>query len=98
MDEFAAWLLGNFPEVMEVIVFGSFADDAYAPGSDLDVFLLLSDSEKEVRERLPDYLPGAFPVGLDLFPFTEAEVESLRPSSLLDAVDASRWRYRRDGG
>ena len=95
VDEYAAWLLARRPEVDEIVVFGSFADGSYAPGSDLDVFLLLSESEKDVWHRVPDYLPGAFPVGLDLFPYTVREVESRRPSSLLDAVDRSEWRYRR---
>ncbi len=95
MDRYAAWLFQVRPEVDEIVVFGSFADGTYAPGSDLDVFLLLSESEKQVRDRLPDYLPGEFPVGIDIFPYTASEVESLRPSSLLDAVDASEWRYRR---
>ena len=95
MDEFAAWLFRNRPEVDEIVVFGSFTDGTYAPGSDIDIFLLLSSSRKEVRDRVPDYLPGAFPVGIDLFPYTQREIESLRPSSLLDAVDKSDWRYRR---
>jgi predicted nucleotidyltransferase len=96
VDEYATWLLRSRPEVEEIVVFGSFADGTYAPGSDLDVFLLLSRSEKAVRDRVPDYLPGAFPVGVDLFPYTLREVDSLRPSPLLDAVDASEWRYRRE--
>lgn len=95
MDEYAAWLLRTRPEVDEIVVFGSFADDSYAPGSDLDVFIILSESEIRVWDRVPDYLPGAFPVGLDIFPFTRREVESLRPCSLLHAVDASEWRYHR---
>ena len=95
MDEYASWLFRSRPEVLEVVVFGSFAEGTYAPGSDLDVFLLLSQSGKDVWDRVPDYLPGAFPVGLDLFPYTRREAEALRPSSLLDAVAASEWRYRR---
>jgi predicted nucleotidyltransferase len=96
VDEYAAWLLQSRPEVEEMVVFGSFADGSYAPGSDLDVFLLLSRSEKAVWDRVPDYLPGVFPVGIDLFPYTRSEVDSLSPSSLLTAVDASEWRYRRE--
>jgi len=95
VDGYAAWLFRTRPEVDEIVVFGSFADGTYAPGSDLDVFLLLSESDKDVWDRVPDYLPGAFPVGLDVFPYTRSEVESRRPCSLLDAVEASEWRYRR---
>ena len=48
-----------------------------------------------MRDRVPDHLPREFPVGIDLLPFAAREVESLRPSTLSDAVDASRWRYHR---
>ena len=95
MDAYAARLLATHPEVEEVIVFGSFADGSWAPGSDLDVFVVLSGSAKGVRGRIPDLLPGAFPVGVDLFPFTREEIAARTPSLLLDAVARSRWRYAR---
>lgn len=99
MDAWAARLLQDHPEVEEVVVFGSFAEGRWAPGSDLDVFLLLERSaHASVRDRVPDYLPGAFPVGVDLFPFTRGEVEERRGSALLDAVARSPWRYRRQRG
>ena len=95
MDAYAAWLLNRHPEVEEVVVFGSFERGTWAPGSDLDVFVRLSSADRPIRERITRLLPGAFPVGIDLFPFTTAEIEERRPSPMLDAVDASRWRYGR---
>lgn len=97
MDAWAVRLLAERPEIEEVVVFGSFAEGRWAPGSDLDVFLLLSGSDRPVRDRLPDYLPGPFPVGVDLFPFTRDEVRERRGSPVLEAVARSRWRYRRPG-
>jgi hypothetical protein len=35
---------------------------------------VLVASEKLFRERIPDYLPDAFPVGVDLFPYTRREI------------------------
>jgi predicted nucleotidyltransferase len=67
MDAYADRLLGGHPEVEEIVVFGSFAEGNWAPGSDLDVFIVLSGSPTSVRDRIPDLLPGAFPVGVDLF-------------------------------
>jgi predicted nucleotidyltransferase len=95
MDAYAARLLAAHVEIEEIVVFGSFAEGSWAPGSDLDVFLVLSDSDKPVRDRIPGYLPGAFPVGVDLFPFTRTEMIARAPSPLLDAVARSRWRYAR---
>lgn len=97
MDAYAAQLLDLCPNVEEVIVFGSFERGTWAPGSDLDVLILLASSDRPVHERVAQLLPGAFPVDLDLFPFTSAELAERRPSAFLDAIDASRWRYRRTG-
>ena len=36
MDDYARKLLATYPEVEEVVVFGSFENDTYAPGSDID--------------------------------------------------------------
>jgi len=102
MDAYAASLLERFPQIDEIVVFGSFERGTWVPGSDLDVFVLLTSDARPVHERVADLLPGAFPVGIDLFPLTRAEVEARRPSALLDAIDTSRWRYgraaRRDAG
>jgi predicted nucleotidyltransferase len=58
MDAYAARLLSSHPEVEEIVVFGSFAKGTYSPGSDIDVFILLSHSNKRIRERIPDFLPA----------------------------------------
>jgi predicted nucleotidyltransferase len=60
------------PEVEEVVVLGSFARGTFAPGSDLDVLIVLTQSAKPFRDRIPDYLPGSFPVGVDVLPYTRA--------------------------
>ena len=95
MDGYARRLLATRPDVEEIIVFGSFEKGNYAPGSDLDVFIILTRSDRPVRERIPELLPGPFPVPTDIFPYTREEMTSLTPSLLLDAVAHSRWRYRR---
>jgi len=95
MDAWAQRLLLD-PRVEEVVVFGSFAAGNYAPGSDIDVLVVLRSSDRNVRDRVPEYLPGPFPVGVDLFPFTREEIAERSPSPLLDAAGRSTWRYRRD--
>ena len=66
------------PEVCRIIWFGSRATGTPAPGSDVDLCLVLAGSDKPFRERIGDYLPFGFPVGLDLFPYTRVELERLR--------------------
>jgi hypothetical protein len=40
-------------------------------------------------------MPGAFPVGLDLFPYTRDELAALEDSPVVKAARRSRWRYAR---
>ena len=66
------------PGVRRIIWFGSRVHGIPAPGSDVDLCLVLTRSDKPFRERIGAYLPFGFPVGLDLFPYTLAELERLR--------------------
>ncbi len=65
------------PEIKRVIWFGSWVNGIPTPGSDLDLCLILSSSNKPMRDRVPDYLPVGFPVGIDLFPYTAEEFRRL---------------------
>lgn len=65
-------------EVRRIIWFGSRVTGTPMPGSDVDVCLVLARADKPFRERVVDYLPLGFPVGLDLFPYTLVEFERLR--------------------
>jgi len=64
--------------VRRIVWFGSRVNGIPSPGSDVDVCLVLAQSDKPFRERAVDYLPLGFPVGLDLFPYTVEELERLR--------------------
>jgi hypothetical protein len=54
-------------------------------------------ADRPVRDRIPELLPGAFPVGLDLFPYTRDELAARAGSPLLAEAMASPWRCRRAG-
>ncbi|MFO0983060.1 MAG: nucleotidyltransferase domain-containing protein [Planctomycetota bacterium] len=95
MDAYAAELFHAHAEVLEVVVFGSFMKGTWVPGSDLDVFLILEQSNELPRDRIPRYLPERFPVSLDLFPFTRAEMRAQATSPFLAEVARSTWRYSR---
>jgi predicted nucleotidyltransferase len=69
------------PEVERVIWFGSWVTGLPTRGSDVDICLILSSSDKSPRDRISDYLPLGFPVGIDLFAYTENEFERLQHSS-----------------
>jgi predicted nucleotidyltransferase len=81
VESYVAKLREEHPEVERVIWFGSWVNGLPTPGSDVDLCLILSSADKPLRERRPDYLPVGFPVGIDLFPYTQTEFERLRHES-----------------
>ena len=78
---FASQLRQDHPEVERVIWFGSWVTGLPVPGSDVDIVLIISSSEIPPRDRISQYLPVGFPVGVDLFAFTQAEFERLQKIS-----------------
>jgi len=59
VDDYARELLATHPEVEEIIVFGSFENETYAPGSDIDLFLVLCQGMIRRAIAFPDfYLPN----------------------------------------
>lgn len=95
-DDYARALLARDPNVEEIIVFGSFANDTYAPGSDLDLFIVLREGTGSPRDRIPAFYPNeSLGVPADVFAFTRAEMADLAESPLMSAVQQSGWRYWR---
>lgn len=71
-------------EVLAVYLCGSWAKGNYTAASDMDLLVVIKQDTRSPRERIPSYLPARFPVSLDLFIYTEAELrESLFARSLL---------------
>ena len=64
------------PRTLRVVLFGSFARGDYGTRSDLDLLVILKSSEKSVSERIADFMQDGFGYPTDIFPLTEAEVES----------------------
>jgi predicted nucleotidyltransferase len=83
-------LAARHPEVEEVILFGSVAWGTPVPGSDVDLMLVLSGSDRPFPDRIGRYVPTGFPVGVDVFPYTRAEIARMRADDNLLVVDALR--------
>ncbi len=65
----------NSPDVKRVYLFGSYANGTYLPSSDIDLVIVLKSSNKNIIDRIPDFIPDKFPVGCDVIPVTEEELE-----------------------
>jgi predicted nucleotidyltransferase len=70
-------LFQHFPEISAIYWFGSWVTGIPTPGSDVDLCLVLNNADTAIRDRIPKYLPNGFPVGLDIFPYTEGELKQL---------------------
>ncbi len=98
---FVEELAATHREVERVVVFGSLARGDVAPGSHVDLLIVLSRSDRPFRDWIPIYTPSSLPVGADVFPYTEDEV-----ARMLDEGNAFVRRapgegvelYRRNGG
>ena len=78
-------------EVRRIVWFGSRVNGIPSPASDVDICLVLAHSDKPFRERAADYLPLGFPVGLDLFPYTRAELDCAATTRHGTARSPAAW-------
>lgn len=65
-------------QVEKVGLFGSYATDSYGPASDVDLLIILRKSSKRFLDRIADYLPENLSVACDVFPYTSAEIMTMK--------------------
>lgn len=63
--------------VTEVYWYGSWVSGTPTPSSDVDLCVVVESDDRRPRDRLPDFLPSRFPVGVDLTVLTRAELAEL---------------------
>lgn len=72
------------PVIEKVILFGSLAEDKAVPGSDIDLLLVLSQSDRPFLERIAEWRSKIhldFPV--DIFPYTVDELHHPLPQEAM---------------
>jgi hypothetical protein len=65
------------PEIERVLLFGSLATGRAVPGSDADLLIILKSSDRPFLDRIPVYTPEGCRIGIDVFPYTGAEVQRM---------------------
>lgn len=78
LERLARWAhdLGRADEnVLAVVLFGSMARGDHTAASDADVLIVLRDSPLRFDERIPAFIPSDVGIGVDVFPYTLAEVK-----------------------
>jgi predicted nucleotidyltransferase len=74
VEAHARVLAARRPEIEEIRVFGSLVKGTAVPGSDVDLLIVLGESDRPFLDRIATYLPGAFPCPVDVFPYTRGEI------------------------
>jgi uncharacterized protein len=69
----ACELAERFPEVAGVLLFGSLARGDAVPSSDVDLIVLLRQSDLPFLDRIPRYSPVVGELAVDVLPYTLAE-------------------------
>lgn len=69
------------PSVRRILWYGSWVTGIPTPSSDVDLCVVIEGDDRRPRDRLPDYMPDGFPVGIDLIVVTEEELEALAKRS-----------------
>jgi predicted nucleotidyltransferase len=86
------------PEIEEISVFGSLVKGTAVPGSDVDLLIVLGASDRPFLDRISAYLPGVFPCGIDVFPYTRAEIARManaRNPFICAALSEGRTIFKR---
>ena len=78
LKDYAKSLKRARPEVERVGYFGSYANDTYGPASDVDLLIILRQSDKRFLDRIPDFLTDNLSICCDVFPYTSEEIEKMQ--------------------
>lgn len=89
---YAADLRRRRPDVTEIYWYGSWVSGTPTASSDVDLCVVVETDPRRPRDRLPDFLPSRFPVGIDLAVVTRAELDELarRAPSRHEAIVSGR--------
>lgn len=67
------------PNIKEILLFGSIINNTYTSRSDADILIILHEDNTRFMDRIPKFLflfVNA-PVPVDVFPYTEKEVQTV---------------------
>ncbi len=72
----AARIVARHGQVSRILLFGSYARGDHSARSDLDLLIILEESDVPMRERIDQFLPDAGAYPTDLLIYTEQEVQA----------------------
>jgi predicted nucleotidyltransferase len=81
-------LIASRGNVLEVSLFGSLARGNYGPGSDADIYILLSRDQRRFIDRIPEFLDHFSGVGVpvEVFPYTIEEKARIENEGMMKTI------------
>ena len=81
-------LIASRDNVLEVSLFGSLARGNYGPGSDADIYILLSRDQRRFIDRIPEFLDHFSGVGVpvEVFPYTIEEKAQIETEGIMKTI------------
>ena len=71
---YAQRIAGEYPEILKIVLFGSFANGVPTPKSDVDILVVLKESTLPFHLRMAQFLDPDFPLDMEIFPYTKDEL------------------------
>lgn len=67
------------PNIKKIVLFGSIINNTYTIRSDADILMVLHEDHTRFMDRIPKFLLlfANAPVPVDVFPYTEKEVQTI---------------------
>lgn len=99
LERYSCALGAERPEIRRIILFGSYVSGTPLPSSDIDLLMVLSSSGDKFLDRVTRYAPDEFPVGVDVFAYTEEELAIMLEEGnqfARRAVETGRVVFSRD--
>jgi predicted nucleotidyltransferase len=81
------------PTVLGIGYFGSYARGNWGVGSDLDLVIVLSESDERFERRGLQFDATELPVPADLLVYTEEELNTSDSSFIRDVREKTAWVY-----
>lgn len=80
LKEISRGIKYEHPEVKEIILFGSFSKGNFTPYSDIDIALIVNDTDKRFIERQDEFIGYFKDIGFDtnIIVYTQKEIERMR--------------------
>ena len=93
VSQWAREAAGRHPRVVRIGIFGSYATDAWGVGSDVDLIIIVEESDRPFEERSLEWNTVDLPVPADVLVYTKQEWASMKQQGRRITHGQVGWVY-----